>query len=56
MVEKALRHADWCYLIETGRVAGSGRAEQIHDSALLKRIYLGADYAAAAETTGGGIV
>jgi branched-chain amino acid transport system ATP-binding protein len=41
LVEKALRHAHWCYLVETGRIAGSGRAAEMHDSELLKRIYLG---------------
>jgi len=41
LVEKALRHAHWCYLVETGRIAGSGRATEMHDSELLKRIYLG---------------
>jgi branched-chain amino acid transport system ATP-binding protein len=42
LVEKALRHAHWCYLVETGRIAGSGPAAKMHDSELLKRIYLGA--------------
>jgi branched-chain amino acid transport system ATP-binding protein len=41
LVEKALRHAHWCYLLETGRIAGSGRAAEMHDSELLRRIYLG---------------
>lgn len=41
LVEKALRHARWCYLVETGRIAGSGRAADMHDSELLRRIYLG---------------
>jgi len=41
LVEKALRHAHWCYLVETGRIAGYGRATEMHDSELLKRVYLG---------------
>jgi branched-chain amino acid transport system ATP-binding protein len=41
LVEKALRHAHWCYLLETGRIAGAGSAEEMHDSELLHRIYLG---------------
>ena len=41
LVEKALRHAHWCYLLETGRIAGSGRAAEMHNSELLRRIYLG---------------
>ncbi len=41
LVEKALRHADYAYLLETGRIAGSGRAAELQDSPLLNRIYLG---------------
>ena len=41
LVEKALRHAHWCYLLETGRIAGAGSAAEMHDSELLHRIYLG---------------
>jgi branched-chain amino acid transport system ATP-binding protein len=41
LVEKALRHAHWCYLVETGRIAGAGSAAEMHDSDLLHRIYLG---------------
>jgi branched-chain amino acid transport system ATP-binding protein len=41
LVEKALRHAHWCTLIETGRVEGSGAAADVRNSDLLRRIYLG---------------
>jgi branched-chain amino acid transport system ATP-binding protein len=41
MVEKALRHAHWCYVVETGKIGGSGPAAEMHDSDLLRRIYLG---------------
>ena len=41
LVEKALSHAHICYLMETGRIAGSGAPADIHGSALLKQIYLG---------------
>jgi branched-chain amino acid transport system ATP-binding protein len=41
MVEKALRHAHWCYIVETGKIEGSGPAAEMHDSDLLRRIYLG---------------
>jgi branched-chain amino acid transport system ATP-binding protein len=41
LVEKALRHADYCYLIETGRIGGQGSAQEIQGSELLHRIYLG---------------
>jgi branched-chain amino acid transport system ATP-binding protein len=41
MVEKALRHADWCYVVETGKIEGRGPAAEMHDSQLLHRMYLG---------------
>src|SRR4051794_7373135 len=41
LVEKALRHADRCLLLETGRIAGQGTAADIHGSDLLQKIYLG---------------
>ncbi|MEJ0067435.1 MAG: ABC transporter ATP-binding protein [Pseudomonadota bacterium] len=41
LVEKALRHADRCLLLETGRIAGQGSAAEIHGSDLLHQIYLG---------------
>jgi branched-chain amino acid transport system ATP-binding protein len=43
MVEKALRHAQWCHVVETGTIAGSGPAAEMHDSDVLRRIYLGGD-------------
>ncbi|MEO8631303.1 MAG: ABC transporter ATP-binding protein [Betaproteobacteria bacterium] len=43
LVDKALRHADWCYLVETGRIAGAGRCDELRDSALLRKIYLGGE-------------
>ncbi len=41
LVEKALRHASYGYLLETGAIGGEGTAAELHDSALLRRIYLG---------------
>jgi branched-chain amino acid transport system ATP-binding protein len=41
MVEKALRHAHWCYVVETGKIDGSGPATEMRDGHLLRRIYLG---------------
>jgi branched-chain amino acid transport system ATP-binding protein len=41
LVEKALRHADRCMLLETGRIAGQGTAAEIQGSELLHKIYLG---------------
>jgi branched-chain amino acid transport system ATP-binding protein len=41
MVEKALRHAHWCYVVETGTIEGRGPAAEMRDSDLLRRIYLG---------------
>ena len=41
LVEKALRHASYCYLLETGRIAGAGTPAEIQHGDLLQRIYLG---------------
>ena len=46
LVEKALRHASYGYLLETGAIGGEGTAAELHDSALLRRIYLGGTEAA----------
>jgi branched-chain amino acid transport system ATP-binding protein len=43
LAEKALRHAHWCYVMDTGRIAGSGPSERMRDDSLLRRLYLGAD-------------
>lgn len=43
LVDKALRHADFAYLVETGAVAGSGPAHEILGSEALHRAYLGHD-------------
>jgi branched-chain amino acid transport system ATP-binding protein len=41
LVEKALRHAHRCCLIETGRIVAEGPADSIRGSAVLERVYLG---------------
>ncbi len=41
LVEKALRHATYAYLVETGRIAASAFSSELHDGDLLKRVYLG---------------
>ena len=41
LVDKALRHAHRCYLMETGRIVGSGPAQEIRGSELLQQVYLG---------------
>ena len=41
LVEKALRHADYGYLIETGRVAAAADAETLRAGDLIERVYLG---------------
>lgn len=41
LVEKALKHADFGYLLETGAIGGEGPASALGDSELLRRIYLG---------------
>jgi branched-chain amino acid transport system ATP-binding protein len=42
LVEKALRHAHYCYLVETGHVAAQGLGQEIRTSDALHRAYLGA--------------
>jgi branched-chain amino acid transport system ATP-binding protein len=41
MVEKALRNAGYCYLVETGRIAAAGTPKEIHASDVLHETYLG---------------
>jgi branched-chain amino acid transport system ATP-binding protein len=41
LVEKALRHAHRCCLLETGRVVAEGSAAEIRGSDVLERVYLG---------------
>jgi branched-chain amino acid transport system ATP-binding protein len=41
LVEKAMRHADYCYLIETGRVVGNGVAADLRDTEMLRQAILG---------------
>jgi branched-chain amino acid transport system ATP-binding protein len=41
LVEKALRHAHYGYLIETGRVAGAASAAELRESETIKDVYLG---------------
>ncbi|HKM60857.1 MAG TPA: ABC transporter ATP-binding protein [Acidisphaera sp.] len=41
LVEKALLHAHYGYLIETGRIAGEGTPALLRQGTLLERVYLG---------------
>jgi len=41
LVEKALRYADYVYLVETGRIAGHGTPAALQGGALLESVYLG---------------
>lgn len=41
LVEKALKHAHYGYLLETGTIGGEGSAAALGNSELLRRIYLG---------------
>ncbi len=41
LVDKALRHAHYGYLIETGRVAAGATTGELAGSAILEQIYLG---------------
>lgn len=41
LVEKALRHAHYGYLLETGRIAASAAARELREGELIERVYLG---------------
>jgi branched-chain amino acid transport system ATP-binding protein len=41
LVEKAMRHAGYCYLIETGRVVGHGTPAELRDTEMLRQAILG---------------
>ena len=41
LVDKALKVASYCYLVETGRVVAEGAASEIRGSDVLHRVYLG---------------
>ena len=41
LVEKALRRAGYCYLVETGRIAAAGTPKEIQASDVLNQTYLG---------------
>jgi branched-chain amino acid transport system ATP-binding protein len=43
LVEKALRHAHWGYIVETGRIPVSAPAEALRDGELVRQVYLGGD-------------
>ena len=40
-LEKALRRAGYCYLVETGRIAAAGTPKEIQASDVLHQTYLG---------------
>ena len=44
LVDKALRHAHYGYLMETGRMAASAFSEELREGDLLHRVYLGGDH------------
>jgi branched-chain amino acid transport system ATP-binding protein len=52
LVDKALRHAHYGYLIETGRVAAGATTGELAGSAILEQIYLG--HHAPGKTAAGG--
>ena len=43
LVEKALAHADRCYLMATGRIVHEGPAQELAGSDILHSAYLGGD-------------
>ena len=46
LVDKALRHAHYAYLLETGRIATSAFSEDLREGDLIHRVYLGSGQAA----------
>jgi branched-chain amino acid transport system ATP-binding protein len=52
LVDKALRHADFCYVVETGRIALAAPPAELRGSDVLKHIYLGGKAVAGAATKG----
>jgi branched-chain amino acid transport system ATP-binding protein len=51
LVEKALRHAHWGYLVETGRIVDAAHAGDLRDGDRVRRVYLGGHGTAAATHT-----
>ena len=47
LVDKALRHAHYAYLLETGRIAASAFSEELREGDLIHRVYLGGGRAVA---------
>lgn len=47
-VEKALAHADYCYVLDHGVLVGEGTPAALQDSGTIQDIYLGAEMAAPA--------
>ena len=41
LVQEALKFADYCYLVETGKIGGEGPPDVVRDGELIRRIYLG---------------
>jgi branched-chain amino acid transport system ATP-binding protein len=41
LVEKALRHAHYGYLVETGRIAVAAHADELRDGDMVRKVYLG---------------
>jgi len=46
LVDKALRHAHYGYLMETGRMAASAFSQELREGDLLQRVYLGGEHKA----------
>ncbi|MCW5623450.1 MAG: ABC transporter ATP-binding protein [Burkholderiales bacterium] len=43
LVREALKYADYCYLVETGRIGGEGTPDEVRAGETIRRIYLGGD-------------
>jgi branched-chain amino acid transport system ATP-binding protein len=46
-VRKALAYADHCYILDHGIMVGAGRPEELQDSGIIQRVYLGGEPATA---------
>ena len=44
LVDKALKHANYVYLLEAGEVVAHGGADEMRNSEMIKNVYLGGSH------------
>ena len=44
LVDKALKHANYVYLLEAGEVVAQGSADEMRESEMIKNVYLGGSH------------